>query len=255
MMTVRQLYAFLEARIPRTLSCSWDNDGLAVCASPDKPVRRVLVTLDVTADAIAYAEQGGFDVVLSHHPLLFSPLRSLCAGSDPADRVLSLLRADISAMSFHTRLDAVDGGVNDCLAAAIGLCDVDKLCEDGIAIGRIGHLPEPMPLSVFALQVKNALGCPTVSYAGDGIVSRVALVSGSGAEEAALAFNAGADTYLSGELKYHQLCDAPETGHCYVCAGHFHTEFPVCRILADWIRDADPSIETELFASDRIGTV
>ena len=110
MMTVRQLYAFLEARIPRTLSCSWDNDGLAVCASPDKPVRRVLVTLDVTADAIAYAEQGGFDVVLSHHPLLFSPLRSLCAGSDPADRVLSLLRADISAMSFHTRLDAVDGG-------------------------------------------------------------------------------------------------------------------------------------------------
>lgn len=254
-MTVAELYKKMEERIPRTLSCTWDNDGLAVCSDPHREVKKALVTLDVTSDAVSYARAGGFDLIVSHHPLLFCPLKALCAGEAVADRVLALLEGGISAMSFHTRLDAVDGGVNDCLAELAGLSKVEKLYEDGIAIGRIGNLPTPMSIDAFALQIKQALQAPTVRFGGNRQVFRVALVSGSGADQAGLAIAAGADTYLSGELKDRYMSDASETGINYVCAGHFQTEFPICRVLADMIRDIDATVETEVFFSDRIGTV
>ena len=227
-MTVKELFSRLEERIPKELSCSWDNDGLMCCPDMEREVRRVLVVLDVTAEMAERAITEGYDLIVSHHPLVFRPLKSVNPADAVAKKVIRLLCAGISVMSFHTRLDAVCGGVNDTLAAALGLQDVTPFGSDGEAIGRIGRLKKSVTLDEFAMRVKEITGAPVVTVADGGVnVECVAVLGGSGSDDVAAARAAGADTYLSGELGHHHLNDCPESGMNLIAAGHFYTENPV----------------------------
>ena len=250
-MTVRELYAFLEEKIPRELSCDWDNDGLMCCGDDSRPVRRALVALDITAAVVDRAVKEGYDLILSHHPLIFRPLKALNRRDTVASKVITLLQNGVCAMSFHTRLDAVTGGVNDVLAKKLGLCDVTPFGENGETIGRIGTLPTPMAAEAFAKLVKQATGAEYVLLSDAGLpVSRVALLGGGGAGDLPAARAAGADTYLTGELKHDQLTDAPEKGMNLIMGGHFYTENPVCEHLADLIKKADPTVEVTVMNSN-----
>lgn len=247
-MTVRELYRFFNEKIPLSLSCEWDNDGLMCCPDDDGEVRRVLVTLDVTDEAVCYAIEHGFDLIVSHHPLIFRGLRAVNPEDFTASKTIRLIRNGISVMSFHTRLDAVTGGVNDVLAERLGLCRLESFGENGI--GRIGQLAHPMTAQAFALLVKQQLQAPSVVLSDAGLpVRRVAVLGGGGSDDVEAALAAGADTYVTGELKYHQLTDAPEMGINLLEAGHFHTENPICEQLRQWLLDAEPSLMAELFHS------
>ncbi len=249
-MKVIELYKYLDSHIPSSLSCAWDNDGLMCCPDENAEVRRVLVTLDVTDDAIAKAKEIGADVILSHHPLIFKGIKSLSGNGVVSSRAIELIKAGISVMSFHTRLDAVDGGVNDVLALTLGIEDAEPFGEEGI--GRIGELDEPMSLDEFANLVKERLSAPNVTYSGNGgDVFKVAVLGGSGADDLPAAIAAGADTYLSGTLSYHDMADAPDGEINLIEAGHFHTEDPVCDVLAELVWSSDESIETVYFNSYR----
>jgi sporulation protein YabP len=131
-MNVRQLYQYLNQNIPTSLSCEWDNDGLMCCPDPDREVHKVLIALDVTGEVADEAVEGDFDVVVSHHPLIFKPIRSLTVDDGVGAKLMSFVRAGISVMSFHTRLDAAGGGVNDRLAEELGLIDVESFDDDKI---------------------------------------------------------------------------------------------------------------------------
>ncbi len=158
-MTIRQLYEILNTTVPTALSCEWDNDGLMCCPDGEREVYRVLVTLDVTADAVRAAIERNCDLILSHHPLIFKGLRAI-DGEDPVSaKVLTLIAHNIAVASFHTRLDTVKGGVNDVLATALGLRDVIPFGEEGI--GRIGTLPEETTAERFAQKVKETLHAPS----------------------------------------------------------------------------------------------
>lgn len=252
-MNVGELYQKLEERIPRALSCEWDNDGLMVCADRFRDVRSVLIALDITADVVERAIEGGYDAVISHHPLIFKPLKAI-EGNDPvAKKAIRLLTAGVSAMSFHTRLDAVEGGVNDTLAKALGLSDLTPFGNEGEEIGRIGSLTEPITLKEFADQVKKKTGTPCVLASDAGkSVCRVAILGGSGSDDVVAARRAGADTYLSGELAHHHLTDAPERGMNLIAAGHFHTENLVCETLKKLVGEIDPHIRADLLNSNPI---
>ncbi len=248
-MTVGALYAELEQRIPRALSCDWDNDGLMCCPDPTAQVKRVLVALDVTGDTVRTAAEGGYDLIVSHHPMIFRPLRALEPGNHVAKRAIELARAGISVMSFHTRLDAVAGGVNDTLAGLLGLQDVTPF---GDGIGRVGTLDNALTLCKFAEKVRSVTGAPVVLCGDAGRpVRRVALLGGSGSDDVPAALEAGADTYLSGELAYHYLADAREMGINLLAAGHFHTENPVCRTLSGMLTAIDPALTVDLYDSNR----
>ena len=252
-MKVFELYRFLDERIPRALSCDWDNDGLMCCPDGSRKVKKVLVVLDITAEIAECAIKEGYDVILSHHPLIFSPLRALNESDPVAKKVIRLLLSGVAAMSFHTRLDAVSGGVNDTLAAALGLEAVEPFGENGEAIGRIGTLPEAMTLEAFANRVKAVTNAPWVQISDAGKpVSRVALLGGGGSGDVGAARAAGADTYLTGELKHNQLTDAPEYGMNLIAAGHFYTENPICERLAKLVREADHTIEITLADSNAV---
>ena len=250
-MTVKELYAYLNEKIPPSLSCPWDNDGMMCCPDPDAPVRRVLVALDITADVVKKAQEGGYDLILSHHPLIFSPLRALNHEDAIAKKVIELIKSRIAAFSFHTRLDAVEGGVNDLLAEKIGLCNVCAFGADGEAIGRIGELVQTLTLAEFATLVKKATGAPIVTASDAGrAVKRVAVLGGSGSDDVIPAILAGADTYLTGELKHNWLTEAPERSINLIAAGHFYTENPVCERLRELVLEADPTIAVDVIDSN-----
>jgi dinuclear metal center YbgI/SA1388 family protein len=249
-MTVRELYAFLEEKMPRSLSCDWDNDGLMVCPDDTREVRRVLVALDITAAVAEQAIKEGYDLVVSHHPLIFHPLKAVAPGEATVNKVIRLLTSGVSAMSFHTRLDAVTGGVNDVLANAIGLQNVTPFGKDGEEIGRIGTLPTAMALKDFAALVKEATGAPYVQISDAGkLVSRVAVLGGGGAGESGAAAAAGADTYLTGDLRHDQLTEAPERGMNMIAGGHFFTENLVCNRICEMLYEADANIKADIVNS------
>ena len=249
-MTVRELYAFFEEKIPRALSCDWDNDGLMVCPDDTREVRRVLVALDITAAVAEQAIKGGYDLVVSHHPLIFHPLKAVAPGEATVNKVIRLLTSGVSAMSFHTRLDAVGGGVNDVLANAIGLQNVVPFGKDGEEIGRIGTLPTAMVLKDFAALAKEVTGAPYVQISDAGkLVSRVAVLGGGGAGESGAAAAAGADTYLTGDLRHDQLTEAPERGMNMVQGGHFFTENLVCNRICELLREADATLTVDIVNS------
>ncbi len=271
--SVRTLYAALDQRFPRTLSSSWDNDGLSCCPDPDAPVRGILVALDATEDALTWAESCGCNVILSHHPLLFKGLKAVDGHETASRKVIRMIGAGISAMSFHTRLDAADGGVNDILAARLGLSDVIPFGDDDNAahkpIGRVGTLPAPMAPEDFVDLVKTALAIPAtlgtayvehmtpatpvVTYVGCGRpVSRVAVLGGGGQDDVDAAAAIGADTYVTGELRYHQLCDAPYGPLNLVKAGHYFTEFPVLAHLADAAAEICPGVPIHILGETKI---
>lgn len=258
-MTVRQLYERLNGRIPPSLSCEWDNDGLMCCPDGSKEVKKVLIALDATGRTVEKAIKDGFDVVLTHHPFVFKGLKAVDDENPVAAKAIELIRTGISVMSFHTRLDAVEGGVNDTLASLLGVKVDGDLYDGNIAVGRIGELEEEMTLRDFSDKVKKALKSPAILCSDAGLtVKRVALVGGNGGSFIAEARKAGADTYLSGRLDYHSMTDAPDFGFApmnMIEAGHFYTENPVCNTLYRMVKETDESIECEIFDSNNIKAV
>lgn len=249
-MTVRELYAVLDEKYPACLREEWDNDGLMLSPDETKTVRRVLVALDATEAVADYAIQNGFDLIVTHHPLIFHPLSALNGDSAVSQKCIRLLAHGVSVFSFHTRLDAVAGGVNDRLAELLSLSDVTPF---GV-MGRVGSLPTEMTLSEFADLVGERLSADAVRYAGNRPVHRVALLGGDGKDFILAAIEAGADTYLSGRLSYNTMIEAEERGINLVEGGHFATEHPVTEVLRRDILEADESVTVEVISSYNIKT-
>lgn len=247
-MTIEQLNQFIEQRVPRTLSCSWDNDGLLCCSDPLREVRRVLVALDVTETTVEAAVENGYDLLLTHHPLIFRPIKALTPAACVPRKLLRLVGAGISAIALHTRLDALDGGVNDALAEALGAPVVGRFpCEDALE-GRIVRLEQPMTAAAFAVYAREKLNAGAVNLADAGLpVQTVGLVGGEGGDFICAAKAAGCDTYLTGRAGYHLMLDAAESGINVIEAGHFATERPVCARLCELVREADPTVEVEMY--------
>ena len=245
---ISEIYQCLERALPSSLSCDWDNDGLMVCASPEAEVKKILFALDITPAVVEYAEKIGADLIISHHPLIFSGIRHLDGRDGTSRKVISLLKNNISAMSFHTRLDAADGGVNDILANLFSLSDIEKFGVEGDTAARIGTLPKPMAFEDFCKLVKDTLGAPCVCGAkGNETVSRLAVLGGSGKDYIREAQQMGADTYLTGEVNYNYLLEAAENGLSVVTAGHYHTEAPFTAFFEKILSENFENLEFVLF--------
>ncbi len=256
-MTVIELYQKLNERIPPSLSCSWDRDGLESCPTPEREVKRILITLDATTEAIDKAAELGAEVILCHHPRFFGESANLNALTHDGARAVKLVKNDLALMSFHTRLDALPGGVNDILAARIGLEDVETVGEEQIV--RVGRLPRVLELPVFAQMVKEALSdgedereAHVVICSAGRPVQRVAVLGGSGSGDIAVAAACGADTYLTGELKHSARLEAPDFNMNLLAAGHFFTEAPVCDFLERTARELCPEAECIRFYSNTV---
>lgn len=255
-MTVNELSKYMNEKIPRELSCSWDNDGLMCCPNPDIEVKKALFTMDVTPEAINHAIEGGYDVIISHHPLIFRGVKTLSGDFGIPARLIKLIKNDIAVMSYHTRFDAVDGGVNDALADIFELTDVEKVVCEGIELMRVGYLPEELDIEHFVEVVRAKLGCEHLNYASNsGKVHKLALVGGGGGSYIREAAASGADTYLSGEIGYHNLTDCKDYRINLVEAGHYFTERIALYNLSELVKEADSTVECDFFESNVINHI
>ena len=250
-MNVKQLYEKFEEKIPLELREPWDNDGLMCCADGTAEVGRVLITLDVTEEIVDYAIASHFDLIISHHPLIFKPIGSVTEDNHVARKIIKLLDNGVSVFSFHTRLDKVAGGVNDQLCDLIGIFDTVPFGEG--FLGRIGNIDESIGLDDFAYRVKQATGSDMIRYADAyNPVKRIAIVGGDGKGYVKAAMEAGADTFVSGRIGYNIMEEAPEMGINLIEAGHYFTEQPVTDFLRELMSDLDPRAYVEIAASNVI---
>ncbi len=240
-MTLNDLYEKLSVMIPNELSCPWDNDGIMCLPDGNREVKKALLTLDVTESAVNHAVNNNCDLIVSHHPLIFKPIKSVRDG-----RMIKLIKNNVGVFSFHTRLDRVEGGVNTALAKVLGLKNLTRFGEDDL--GVVGTLENAVTDREFALFVKKKLGAPHAEgVLSDRICKKIALVGGDGDDYIEAAREVGADMYVSGSLGYNDMTDASAYGMSILSAGHFYTENPVLFALKGMIQSIDATIECELF--------
>ncbi len=227
---LKDLLAILEELAASSLAESWDNVGLMV-GDPRIEVSGVLVGLDFTEDILVEAEECGCNVVVTHHPLIFKPLQSVRVDQVTGRLLARALTSGIAVVSCHTNLDKVAGGVNDVLASRLGILDCRVLAVDpggipGVGFGRIGDLPEQTLFKDFAGTLLGVLEVPTVLIAGavPRTISTVAVCGGSGSELAETAMMAGADLFITGEVKHSTARWAEGAGFCVIDGGHYATE-------------------------------
>lgn len=220
----------------------FDNTGILV-GDRNREVSCALLALDCTPAVVEQAKQLGAQLIVTHHPVIFHPLKRV--NEDAV--VYQLIRSDIAVISAHTNLDIAQGGVNDALASAIGLRDcrgLELLNEQtGAWLGRIGTLPEPLFPEAFAAHVKSCLNAASVKFAAaPRAIHTVALCSGSGADCLDAAISAGADALLTSEVKQHEYLAAAAAGISIFDAGHFDTEDIVIEPLRDYLAKEIPDV-------------
>lgn len=242
MPTVNDIFRKLCEFAPLELQADFDNSGFLIGHSAAQ-VNKALLSLDITNPVIDEAIALGAELIISHHPVIFSPLRSLTDDSGPAgEKLLRMAENGIAAVCMHTNLDIAQGGVNDVLMEKLGAQALVPLDPDGC--GRIGLLPESCSMQEFLALVKSRLGVSGLRYVDSGKpIRRIAVMGGSGGSSLYWAKQAECDCYVTADVKYHQFLDAMELGLSLIDADHFCTENPVIPDLADRLSSAFPDTE------------
>lgn len=251
MTTIQDIVTYIDGKAPFALQLGFDNSGLLV-GRPDREVTRILLSLDITEEVVAEAAELGAQLIVSHHPIIFHPIKSMTGDTPLGRTLLAMAEQRIGGLCVHTNLDAVAHGVNDVLAEQVGLMDVAQLSPMGVddkgqpyGIGRVGTLIDgPIDCVSFAKSVKEALGCHGVRYVDAGVpVSKVAVGGGACADMIGEAIALGCDTFVTSDVKYNGFLDAKDLGVNLIDAGHYPTEQVVMPVLAGWLRGQFPQVD------------
>lgn len=230
MATVGDILAILNGMAPPELAEEWDNPGLLV-GRADQQIEAALLCVDATEAVVREARQRGAGLIVAHHPLMFRAIKRVRDDEPEGHVICELIRAGVSMIAAHTNLDMASGGVNDALAAALGLEDAvspEPLLRAGRMEGTLREVRE---------RVERALDTRALSYGPEDMrVTRVALCSGAGGSELAAAARCGAQAFITGELKHSDLILARQLGLGAICAGHFETERVVLSPLANGLQ-------------------
>ena len=249
MARVSEIVSYFTALVPPEMKMDFDNVGLLV-GTNETEVTKALVALDITDEVIREAIDEHAQIILSHHPLYFE-LKQVNDDTLIGRKIVRLLQHNISAFCQHTNLDSVPGGVNDALAAKLGVSvegwlDGPHFTRDGreYGMGRFGELAAPVCFSDYLAQVKSSLNGNGLRFWDAGrTVRKVALCGGSGGEFVETAVLEGCDTLVTADVKYHQFLEAKERGLNLIDADHFCSENVVVPVLADMLKKGFPEIE------------
>ena len=236
MATVREIFRELDQWAPFETQMDFDNAGFLV-GRGERTVRKILVSLDVTEAVAEEAAEWGAELIVAHHPVIFHPVKRLTDETPTGRTLLALAERGVAAICAHTNLDAAQGGVNVCLAQALGLTELEQLCQDGV--DRNGQ-----PYGVGRVGLCHAAG---VRFADGGKpVRRVAVGGGSCGSMLSDALAAGCDTFVTADVKYDQFLEAKALGISLMDAGHYATENVVCPKLVQYLSLKFPGIPLKI---------
>lgn len=252
MPTINDIINEIERLAPPALQESWDNTGWQLLpVGTDEECRSLTVCVDVTPEVVDETIAAGSNLIVSHHPLIFKGLRSLTGATPQQRALLAATRAGVAIYSSHTALDSADGGVNTTLARRLGLVASSPLAPTApgaaTGLGAVGNLAEPMSREEFIGHVKRVYGSPRVRVTrGTGRpISRVALCGGSGGEFITAAIAAGADAYVTSDVRYHDFLDHGRE-ILIVDTGHFESENCTKSIFSEIISEKFPNFAVRM---------
>lgn len=237
-MKCSDIIKILEQRAPLSMACDWDNPGL-LTGKRDKEIKTILLALDATEAVIEQALEAGADMILTHHPLIFKPVKKINDDDFTGRRLLKLIGNDICCYAMHTNFDAAPGCMGDLAANLLGLKEQSVLEVMGTAavfegseeveeygIGKCGLLSQEVTLTQLAGRVKQVFGLPFVTVFGDGErkVKQAAICPGAGGSTMGAALRSGADVYITGDISHHEGIDAVAGGMAVIDAGHYGIE-------------------------------
>lgn len=238
MTTIEAIDKYISSLAPTEYRESWDNDGVMLCGSKDAEVKSAVVCLEVSLEAIKYAIEVGAQLIITHHPFIFRPLKSV-TGTSFSELEL-LVKNGISVLSYHTRLDKAAGGVNDVLAQTIGLENISVGADSFL---RTGTLKAEMTAEEFAEHLKTVLGCESMRvYFEKGKSIRTVSVCGGAGKEFLYEAAAISDAYVSADLAHNTFIDAKALGIALYDAGHYHTENPTVKRLVSILKSEFPTV-------------
>lgn len=238
MVKCKDIISVMEKLAPPRLACEWDNSGFLV-GDGDKEINKILLCLDVDEKVVCEAIAVGADMIISHHPTMFTPVNRLTEAT-PQQRLLRMLcKSEICLYSAHTNMDCALGGLNDYLAAKLGIQEPKVLEEtvDGAGFGRYGRLKEKTTLAEMLGVCAKALNLSDLRYVGDleREIATVAVNSGSGSDILEKCIEEGIDLLVTGDLKYTPARNAYERGIAVIDATHYGTEIIFTELVRDYL--------------------
>lgn len=249
-MLVKDVYEKLNEMAPFSLALEYDNAGFLI-GDATAVVTIAVVALDCTPFVVSKAKEVGAKLIITHHPVIFNPLKSVTADEGV---VYACLSANIAVISAHTNLDSAKDGVNDCLAKVLGLTDIAAIEDEEGFCFRKGKLPKPLSATELARNIKAALGGVVRYTDGGKPISTVAVCGGSGGELLGLA-SKEADAFVTADVKHKTFISADAKKFSLFDAGHFHTEDTVIEPLAKRLSKALPEIEFIALHGTEIKTI
>lgn len=250
-----------EEWVPKELIDSWDNTGFQI-GNPDTEIRKILIALDLDDGVLDKAIEDDFQMIITHHPVIFKPLTNLTTMNYPASIIYRAIKNDIVVYNAHSNLDLVEGGVNDILAQVLGVKDTSPLStiiiEDSqknrIGYGRIGYV-ERIKFTDYLDLIKTNLDASHLLIYGDtkDFVEKIAICGGSGSDFIMDAYKQGADVYITGDIKYHDAQFGQQLGLTIIDAGHFNTEKIILPTIKDYLNQKlDYKVEMQVLMKSAV---
>ncbi|MBR5196696.1 MAG: Nif3-like dinuclear metal center hexameric protein [Alistipes sp.] len=240
-MKIRDIAAAIEEFAPLSLQADYDNSGLIVGRLDDE-VHSALLAVDVTEEVIDEAEREGCDIIITHHPIIFAPIKRLNSANYVERCVERAIRSGIALYACHTNLDSTPNGMSWQVGSMIGLDAMSVLeprkGDHNAGYGVVGVLPRPENIMALLNRVKSIFNVGAIRYSDlpseDMMVRRVAVCTGAGRSNIIDALAAGADLYITADLRYNDFMMG-ENRMVLADIGHFESEFCAIRILNDII--------------------
>lgn len=250
MIKVKDIFDYINSFAPFDTQCQWDNSGLLI-GDADKEVKKIGFALDMTKEVLLDAVNNQVDLIVTHHPVIFTPQKAFLKG----DIAYELALNGISVISAHTSFDCAKGGVNDVLCELFGLINIEGVESEecAVAMARIGELPFSDELTSLQLGklVAQKLDTSPKVVVSDKPVRKVALCGGAGMDFFVDAVKMGADAYITGEAKHHELLMAQDMGITLIEAGHFETENPSVEYLRTYVQKQFSQTKTIILKQTR----